>query len=504
MMVSLLTLRSLRILLAAAVLAFCSCSSSRIAMEERKFPVEDLRKDFTLFRNILEESHPSLYWFTPKDSMDYYFNSGYASLKDSLTERQFRTLLTYTATQIRCGHTSVRYSKKFSSYLDTAKNLMFPLSLTFYGDSAMVRGNLLRNVPLQRGTAVHFIDGKSIPEIRDSLFQFIPADGYAISGKYQGLSNSGNFGGWYRNAYGLRDSFSIVYTDSANNMVSGTFPWFDPAKDSLYIVRQRSDKKLSRRERRSQRRMIARNVQLDTALSSAYMTLRTFGRGNSLPSFFRKTFRYLDKADVRNLVVDIRGNGGGDAGNAVMLLRYLADKPFLIADSLYAIKKSSQYRKHIRMQHLYWMLMTVVTRRQADGNYHFGYFERKVFKPKRKHHFDGDIYILTGGNSFSAASIFAGKLKGQSNVLIVGEETGGGAYGNTAWMIPEVTLPNTGLRFRLPKFRLVMNAALVAGGRGVLPDLEIKTDGEMIRSGLDLRPGLVRRLIELKQNASGK
>ncbi len=40
---------------------------------------------------------------------------------------------------------------------------------------------------------------------------------------------------------------------------------------------------------------------------------------------------------------------------------------------------------------------------------------------------------LIGGNSFSATSLFAQSVRPEENVTIVGEETGGGAYGNSAW-----------------------------------------------------------------------
>ena len=75
--------------------------------------------------------------------------------------------------------------------------------------------------------------------------------------------------------------------------------------------------------------------------------------------------------------------------------------------------------------------------------------------PVKKNHFDGHLYVLTGGNTFSAATLFAKTVRDQENVTIVGEETGGGAYGNTAWLIPEVVLPRTKVRFRLPLFRLL-------------------------------------------------
>ncbi|HUR10924.1 MAG TPA: S41 family peptidase, partial [Flavitalea sp.] len=127
--------------------------------------------------------------------------------------------------------------------------------------------------------------------------------------------------------------------------------------------------------------------------------------------------------------------------------------------------------------------------------FHFGYFERHYFKPRKRNHFNGNVYLITGGNSFSATTLFVQALKGQDNVLIVGEETGGGAYGNTAWMIPDVKLPHTRIKFRLPKFRLVMNSDLVKEGRGVKPDLEVLPSIESIRYGIDMKVEVVRHLI---------
>jgi hypothetical protein len=82
----------------------------------KKFAPAQLQKDYELFRNILEESHPSLYWYTPKDSVDYYFEEGANRLKDSLTENKFRNVLSYVVAQVRCGHTSVRASKGAAGY----------------------------------------------------------------------------------------------------------------------------------------------------------------------------------------------------------------------------------------------------------------------------------------------------------------------------------------------------------------------------------------------------
>ncbi len=89
------------------------CAGSRESFDpQQKYAPEQLRQDYTLFRNILEDVHPSLYWYTTKDSLDYYFDQGYSRLSDSMNEMQFRSLLSYTIAKIHCGHTATKYSKK--------------------------------------------------------------------------------------------------------------------------------------------------------------------------------------------------------------------------------------------------------------------------------------------------------------------------------------------------------------------------------------------------------
>ncbi|MGN6421557.1 MAG: S41 family peptidase, partial [Pseudobacter sp.] len=134
------------LLLGIAVFFLTACSSSRKAFNpDRKYAPAKLQQDFTLFRNILEESHPSLYWFTPKDSMDKSFDDGFRQLNDSMTEPQFRNILSVITSKIRCGHTSMRYSKRYNNWLDTVRIPMFPFTVKVWGpDSLAVVGTLNR------------------------------------------------------------------------------------------------------------------------------------------------------------------------------------------------------------------------------------------------------------------------------------------------------------------------------------------------------------------------
>jgi hypothetical protein len=70
---------------------FFSCVSSRHSSynPQEKIPADKLKQDFILLKKILEANHTSLYWYSPKDSIDAYFNQAYDSITDSLTETQF-------------------------------------------------------------------------------------------------------------------------------------------------------------------------------------------------------------------------------------------------------------------------------------------------------------------------------------------------------------------------------------------------------------------------------
>ncbi len=246
-----------------------------------------------------------------------------------------------------------------------------------------------------------------------------------------------------------------------------------------------------------------RSLTIDTALSTAYLNVNTFTNSGKLRRFFSSSFKKIDKSKIQNLVLDLRGNGGGSVTNSNLLTKYITKKPFKIADSLYAIRLNSKYGHYQQLRFFNWLFMVFMTRKESNGKYHFRFYERKYFKPKRNNHFDGEVYILSGGNTFSASALLIKSLKNQENITIVGEETGGGAYGNNAWLIPDVTLPITKLRFRLPLFRLVIDKN-EKKGNGVMPDVESLPTADAIRRQADFKKEETIRLIKEKGITPGR
>lgn len=479
----------------------CVASGKRWSASEPYAP-EQLKKDYRIFRSVLEESHPSLYWYTPKDSMDYYFDWGYNQLNDSLTEPQFRSILSYVIARVNCGHTSTRYSRKFLRFLDTARIPQFPISIKVLDNDSILLNNTLQrgNLILKRGTILTSLNGAPIKDVADSLMKHIPRDGKNENYLKQTISNRGAFGGWLRLVAGYAPTYELGYLDSLGKENNISFKLIEPPKkDSTKKIIPTLPQPWKRREQRAYSLDQARSLQIDTALSTGYLTINTFNNGYQLRSFFRTVFKELKKNQIQHLVVDIRGNGGGNVAHSTFLTRKIVDSEFKLADSLYAVTRKSRYGKHVQYNGLTGIFMPFITRKKSDGRYHFGFFERKVFKPSKKHHYNGNVYVLIGPNSFSAATLFAGTVKGQSNITLIGEETGGAAYGNSAWFIPDVRLPETGIRFRLPKFRLVIDKHAIKDGRGVLPDIEVKTTRPSLLENRDVKVETVRQLIIQKR-----
>ena len=225
------------------------------------------------------------------------------------------------------------------------------------------------------------------------------------------------------------------------------------------------------------------------------MDVNSFTKGK-LNSFYKQSFKEIKSKKIQNLVIDLRINGGGDINKAVSLARYISDSPFRVADSAWA--KTKNLRPYSgRISNSFWnnLALLFFTKKKRDGKFHFGFWENHVFKPKKRLHFDGQTYILINGLTFSAASLFCNIVRDQPNITLVGEETGGGWYGNSGILIPNITLPNTHLRIRLPLFRLVSYDHPSVKGSGVMPEWYIGPDWRDILKGKDTKLDAVLKKI---------
>ena len=215
-----------------------SCSVSKNYNPDKKYSKEELQQDYTLLRNILEKKHPSLYWYTPKDSMDYFFNEGYKAIDDSMTELQFgwKILAPLTST-IHCGHTSFSMSKDWNKFIRYKRIPSFPLYLKIWNDTMVVTYNLNKDDSIiKRGTIITSINGISSADIINIMLDYMVEDGYSDNVNYIRLSTS--FPYFHRNIFGLYKTYRIGYIDSTGTQKNISIPYFNPPVDSLAKIKK--------------------------------------------------------------------------------------------------------------------------------------------------------------------------------------------------------------------------------------------------------------------------
>lgn len=488
----------LRLTLTFLVCILFTFSSCRMALSQysptQKYSTTVLQEDYRFLKKVLEQKHPSLYWYTPKDTMDYYFKQQYDLIKDSMTEEAYVwKVLSPLIAKIRCGHTSVLMSNKYEKATKHLKSSFFPLYLKIWNDTMAVTGSLLKKDSVfRRGTIIKSINGMTATDFEHQFFEYLSKDGYAENLNFVRVSS--DFSYFYKSILGLSKEYQVEYLDSSGNQQSIKIPLYKPdediekkKKDSV-IIKKLSEPRIRRVER-------YRTFTIDSSKQFATIRLNTFSKGR-LRTFFRKSFRSIRKNQINNLIVDIRINGGGNVSTSTLFTKYFSDKPFKIADSVYSIVNTvTPYSKNFQHKWLNNLQYLFISKKKNDGLYHLSRYENKFYPIKRKNHYGGKVYVLISGPTFSASCLFLNAIKGQINIKLVREETGGGSYGNNGIMIPDLILPETKVRVRIPLFRIIQQEHVSEKGRGITPDIYVPTSYDAIQKGYDKKMSVVKEMI---------
>ncbi len=432
---------------------------------------QELQEDFRILRITLEEAHPGLYLYAGEEARNAQFEALMEELDHQMTETEFYRLLAALVADIRDGHTTIWPSPQSAAYASD-EDVTLPIRLRFIGRRAYVDETFLTDVDIVPGTEVLAINGLDMETIVIRTLPYVAQDGYGEAGKYSLL---GRFFPLY---YAL-------FIDTSNNYAVQVR---DPATGSKTTVELTGASAAALGEMLDEGNTAPENLQIEVMQEEAIaiMTIKSFG-APGIGEFFDSSFRQLGEMGIQDLVIDLRGNGGGDGEHGALLYAYLVDAPFRYLDHLgIALEAPPTYLEYTNKSEQEWLDLLAQVQQIDSGErvypHWYGLDEMQENKPDN---FSGNVTFLIDGGSGSSTSEFAAIAHYNKRGVFVGQETNGTYFGNNSGQMPVLTLPNSGISVVIPLFQFVMAVTPPIEGRGVMPDFPVERTAEDLAAGID-------------------
>ena len=371
-------------------------------------------------------------------------------------------------TNIRCDHTKAELPAAMRE-----ARIGEPFYLPFRWDLIEGRG-LIASAPaatgLLRGDEIIAIDGRMLEEMVEQVAPYIPVDGYTDWSRTGEVSQSLEFMG------GALDHFGMLL--------------WEVERQARLRVRGADG---SEREVVVDRISFGDWSRLGSAGAANFKDAVQFERiGDDLGILRIDTFvNYREPVDPHELLVpvfeamreeergtlilDLRQNGGGSTDAAHALASYLLEEAQPLKRSMQvATLDLSGIRPHLST----WEPRALNPDPRGfianeDGTYTLrdGILDDTAVIVPADMAFEGRLLVLTSNNNSSGSTNLLTILGQQSRTTLIGERTGGSAEGPTAGLLFTLTLPESGIRTRIPFFRYRNNIDVFERGFGLFPDV---------------------------------
>lgn len=462
---------------------------------DHEYPPDELQDDFAYLTTTLEQVHPNLYAAVSQTEINAERERIEADLTIPMTRLSFYRLVAPLVSRFRDGHTmAVPPGEERREYTDQGA-LLFPLDLTFGDGEVTVAHNFTSDSLVNPGTRVLAINGVPISQIEERLLQYI--SGERDAWRREVLTGRFRWQMWL--VYGFESPYTVTVqrnTSRGATRVDRTF---------LGITLDELKAKQATLEQETQQAPYTfRVLDGDAPEGVALLDLNQFSDGAHFKAFLDSTFRVIQEDSVWDLIIDVRGDGGGNSGLGDQLIDYIYDKPFSQISRM-DVKVSNQIRKHFAS----WLPWYARWNPPMAGDFYKRLWDAPVgaivsfestpdTPPPNPLRYRGRVYLLVDAGTFSSASMFAATLKDYGIATLIGEETGGlaTAYGE----LYSFQLPHTKLSFTCSSKRFLRPSG-IDDGRGVIPDIEVNPADFARQPGVDPELATALKVIEERRVA---
>ncbi|WGM37450.1 S41 family peptidase [Caulobacter sp. NIBR1757] len=447
---------------------------------------EALRADFTDLYSRLRTAHIDLYAFTPRADLDRAFAATLKGLDEPLTRSQAEVRFQRFLALAKMGHIRIDVSRQPWEAYRAAGGKAFPLSLrvangrVWVADAAVAgarRGDELISLEGQPMARWLVRTGATVsaetPYMRDSLLEY-----------------------WFPRLLwqeiGPRDTYAVVLRRDGRR-IAVTLPGVTRAEATAFAAAQPPLLNLDAPLREA--RVLPGGVaylrpgpfyNAEAASEADMYDSRAF------TAFIDKAFEQFLAAGATDLIIDLRGNPGGDNAFSDPMIAWFADRPFRFF-SRFKVKASPEAMaaNQARIDH------DPVTAGEVSQIYARLYararpgevvdFPMPMAQPRTGGRFTGRVWLLIDRQSYSNAVNVSALVQDYRFGKVMGEATSDMA--TTFGAMEQFTLPRTGIVVGFPKARIVRPSG-DPRPRGVTPDIPIASpivatpDDPMLRAAI--------------------
>jgi len=458
------------------------------------FSKEQAKADIDAIVKNVEDIHPNPYAYTPEKEIKEYTNAIKNKLKDSINRIEFYRLVVPLIVRYGDGHIQSDYfnvQNKYIYYCLSHNIGLFSFTVFEHDKKIYVKHSILENLSIKTGDEIKSINNIAVNTIIETCCHYLPGES-----NYPKISKicSNAFPVYLAFVYDFRDNFNISYiSQSDNKEYNITVPG---AK--LSDITKDNEKFTPKWEIYTKKPIMSQedvfNFSMIKSKPIGYLNFYSFALDldkkteKQVEGKVDTIFCKLKKEGIKNLIIDIRKNDGGEDYCTELLMSYLTDKKWNWGESA-EMKYSEQQKKRysqlfmkkgfhpfFKLSHTYKEFF-----KPANGSIR-RVDDEKIKYRVRKSKFNGNVYVLTGVNTFSSAVTFAAICKCYGVATLIGRETGGVMRG-FASTIP-VILPQTKMRISVSS-RKVKNACGDNYKLGLTPDITVVPEIKDILDGKD-------------------
>ncbi len=442
------------------------------ATAQQKLTLGQQQEDFRIFKLSMQEMHAGVYWFITPERFSILYDSVYSTLKDNEDAEQFYMKIRFCMASLKHGHDGVEWTNrepginyKMSAMPATRKHL--PFVMEYLGDKLYVLNNCSNNKKITCGTEIISINGKTIASLNKHMLQYVFANGQNTTFKYKVLGFYFQFHYLYQMFYPSDTSYKLAI-----------IPYKSKKKIELTVKSEMPQTIAERYQYQTGKSINSWNKLIDYKIldkekRTGYCKLETFSTGRfdndsiKLASELKKIFAAIEKDGIKSLIVDIRYNEGGDDTwqTAITYFREITENKdgglaYLQSDKFTQIQYIIKNKENSQLLQAFQNNPYALIDKTPDGQFklkpEYTAHDTKA-KPLMSKAFEGNVYLLQNGLTFSAGVAFAATLKNliknsNGSIKIIGEDNGDdmdAGVGSGGWGV-QLLLPNSKVKLNIP------------------------------------------------------